>query len=461
MNSRCASLTSLVVATFTLLAAISATADSLTWNTNQNVVSAELHAVPLLRLLESVSKATDWQVYLEANTVRNVSTTFKDLPPGDALRMLLGNLNYAIVPQTNARTRLYVFRTSQGNATQLIQPGDLIGKKPAKSGAIPNELIVRLKPGASIDELARKLGAKVIGKIDGQNIYRLQFEDEAAANAARNQLSGNSDVASVESNYYVDAPPESIKVNASGSPVQLKLNPPADVSGRVIVGLVDTAVQPLGSQLDSFLLKSLSVADQPNLDSTTPTHGTSMFENILRAASSAEGNSASFQVVSVDVYGSSETTSTFNVAQGLVAAINNGANPVNLSLGSPNDSQLLHDIIQQAAQRGIQIYAAAGNNASSQPFYPAAYPEVTAVTAGTQPGQLAPYANYGPYVRLMAPGASLTYYGSSVFLVNGTSTATAFITGLTAGIADSHHTTISGAASIVGSTPSFQYSPSH
>jgi hypothetical protein len=225
----------------------------------------------------------------------------------------------------------------------------------------------------------------------------------------------------------------------------------------VLVGLVDTAVQPLGSDLDKFLAKSLSVADGARADSSVPTHGTSMFENILRAASSVDGGSASFQVVSVDVYGSGETTSTFNVAQGIVAAINNGANPLNLSLGSTSDSPLLHDIIQQAAQRGIQIYAAAGNNASSQPFYPAAYPEVTAVTAGTKPGELAPYANYGGYIKLMAPGSSLTYYGNSVYLVNGTSTATAYITGLISGVADSKHTTVSGAASIVGNTPTFQY----
>lgn len=438
--------------------------DSLTWNTSRDRVSAEVHSVPLLRVLENVTKATGWNVFIETNTERNVSTTFKNLPQGDALRMLLGDLNYALVPQTNAPTHLYVFRTSQENATQLVQPsGLLLGKSKGsgKSAVIPNELIVRLKPGANIDELAHKLGAKVIGRIDGQNIYRLQFPDEAAATAARNQLAGNSDVTGIESNYYVDVPTDAYKVNGTGSPIQLKLNPPTDTSGHVIVGLVDTAVQPLGNDLDSFLLKSVSVADGTSADSSSPTHGTSMFENILRAAASVDGGSASFQIFNVDVFGSGETTSTFNIAQGITIAVNNGATILNLSLGSPGDSQLLHDMINQAAQHGIQIYAAAGNNASSQPYYPAAYSGVTAVTAGTQPGVLAPYANYGSYVSLMAPGSSYTQYGNSVYLVNGTSTATAFVSGLTAGIADSKHTTVSGAASIVGNTPSFHFTPPH
>ena len=50
---------------------------------------------------------------------------------------------------------------------------------------------MRLKPGAKIDDLARSLGAKVIGRIDSLNAYRLQFQDQAAADTAREQLAAN------------------------------------------------------------------------------------------------------------------------------------------------------------------------------------------------------------------------------------------------------------------------------
>ena len=197
--------------------------DLFSWSTNRDRVTADIQSLTVERLLGRVASATGWQVFLEPGTSRDVSAKFKDVPPGDALRLLLGDLNFALVPETNASPRLYVFRTSRVNATQRIRPAD------AKGGArtakvIPNELIVRLKPGAKIEDIARLLGAKVIGRIDGLNAYRLQFQDEAAADAARGQLAGNSDVAGVEPNYVVDAPPAPIQVNPAGAPpLQLTL----------------------------------------------------------------------------------------------------------------------------------------------------------------------------------------------------------------------------------------------
>ena len=361
------------------------------------------------------------------------------------------------MPQTNAPSRLYVFHSSQENATRLIQPGDLNPAEGLPAKKIPNELIIRLKPGTNIDELARLLGAKVTGRIG--DIYRLQFTDEAATDAAHDKLAGNSDVTSVDSNYVVDTPPQAMRMDNPGvAPVQFKLNPP-DSSGRVVVGLIDTAVQPLGNNLDSFVSKSISVAGDYKPDPGDPTHGTSMLQNILRAASSASGGSSSMQVISVDMYGSSPTTSTFNVAAGVVQAVNNGANIINLSLGSPGDTQFLHDLIQQVTQKGIPVFAAAGNDASPEMYYPAAYPEVTAVTAAAGPGQLASYANYGKFVDLMAPGSGVIYFGDSSWLVSGTSTATAFISGLTAGLADSKHASVSDAAKAVLNTSTFHFTP--
>ena len=430
--------------------------DAFSWNTNQNRVTADIQSLNVERLLGRVAAATGWQVFLEPGTSRDVSAKFKDIPPGEALRLLLGDLNFALVPETNTSPRLYVFRTSRIKATRLIRPADAKGAARTAS-VIPNELIVRLKPGAKIEDIARLLGAKVLGRIDGLNAYRLQFQDETSADAARGQLAGNSDVAGVESNYVVDPPPSAVQVDPTGvPPLQLKLNPPGN-TGRVIVGLVDTAVQPLGGGLDSFLLKSISVAGDATPDPNSPTHGTSMFENMLRSIAAVTGGNSSVQVVSVDVYGPNPTTSTFDVASGIVQAVNNGANPVNLSLGSPADSQILRDIIDQAAQKGIVVVAAAGNDATSAPFYPAAYqPQVLSVTASAG-SQLAPYANYGPYVDLIAPGTALVLYGNSAYLVSGTSSSSSAISGLIAGVANAQHVSVKTASAAVVNTPSLQF----
>ncbi len=444
-----------------LLATISLPAkDVLTWQTDRDRVTADIQATDLFRVLEGVAKVTGWNVFVESNLNANVSVKFTELSSGDALRRLLGDLNYAFVPQTNGHARLFVFRTVRANATLVVRPGDLAGARENLARKIPNELVVRLKPGANIDEIARRFGAKVLGKIDGLNAYRLQFADEAAADAARAQLSASPDVASVENNFVVDQPPLPQKLDLAGAPgpVSLKLDPPSSEACRVIVGLIDTAVKPSGGVFDKFLLKSLSVAGDANFDPAAPTHGPSMLQNIVLGASSTSKGSSSMQVLSVDVYGPNETANTFNVAAGIAAAINNGANIINLSLGSPGDSQLLHDIIQQVKQKGIPVFAAAGNNASPQPFYPAAYPEVISVTAGRN-GQLAPYANFADYIKLEVPGSAVVYFNNNAYVVNGTSTASALSSGLAAGAAAANCIGTGAAANGLLNTSALQFKP--
>ena len=60
------------------------------------------------------------------------------------------------------------------------------------------------------------------------------------------------------------------------------------------------------------------------------------------------------------------------------------------------------------------------------------------MTAGGQ-GQVADYANRGSFVDLMLPGTSVVPYDGQSWAVTGTSTATAFASGIAAGLADSGH----------------------
>ena len=217
----------------------------------------------------------------------------------------------------------------------------------------------------------------------------------------------------------------------------MQLKPPPD-SGRIIVGLVDTAVQPLGNNLDQFLLKQLSVVGDPQLGGDSPTHGTAMAETILRSLQGITKGNTSVQILPVDVYpnsglaGGDPSTTTFEVANGIVQAVNGGAKIINLSLGSPSDSAFLRGVIQNVTSLNIALIAAAGNQPVTTPYYPAAYPGVQAVTAMDQ-GQLAPYANRGSFVSLGAPGTSIVPFGNQAFGVQGTSVSSAFTSGMAAG----------------------------
>ena len=268
-------------AVLSLALALAATAafaaDSIQWQTNR--VSADIKAGDLYQLLEQIAGQTGWHIYVEPGLSPKISAKFKDLPPGQALHMLLGDVNFALVPETNAKPRLFVFRTTMKNATRLVRPA--VAADVGKARIIPNELIVRLKKGAKIDDIAKLLGAKVIGRIDSLNAYRLQFEDAAAADAARAQLASNPDVASVDSNYALDRPAAPQLMGMSGPSVpDLQLKPPPS-DGRIIVGVVDTAMQPLCGNLNQFMLNPISVAGDAQLAPGDPSHGTAMAETLL------------------------------------------------------------------------------------------------------------------------------------------------------------------------------------
>lgn len=407
--------------------------NSLVWDKTKDSVTADVRGLELTDLLTRIATETGWQVFVEPGTEHTASTKFKNLSSGEALRLLLGDINFALVPQTNAPSRLYVFRTGMDKATQYIRAL----KKAAGAKRIPNELIVKLKPGGNINELARKLGAKVIGCIDSLGVCRLQFADAAAADAAYAQLIQSDDVAAVDYNYSIDRPTTPNQfVGGSASLPQLTLNPPPD-SGRIIVGMPDTKFEPMCGDLNNFVLKQISVVGDapPTSGNASPTHATAMAEAILRGVAATTKGSTSVQILPVNVYGSNPTTSTYDVAAGIVAAVNNGANVINLSLGGEGDSQFLQSLIQAVLKRGIPVFAAAGNQPVTTPFYPAAYPGVVAVTA-TDGGNLASYANRGSFVSAAAPGSEVFCYNGQSYIATGTSASSAYASGMAAGLAD-------------------------
>src|SRR5579871_3539605 len=93
-----------------------ANTNSLIWHKPADRIDADVNGETLLPLLQKISEESGWQVYVEPGTTRTVSAKFNNLSPADALRMLLGNLNFTLSPQTNIATRLYIFSTKVQNA---------------------------------------------------------------------------------------------------------------------------------------------------------------------------------------------------------------------------------------------------------------------------------------------------------------------------------------------------------
>ncbi len=155
-----------------------------------------------------------------------------------------------------------------------------------------------------------------------------------------------------------------------------------------------------------------------------------------------EESGSSVRILPVDVYGPNEETNTFDIARGIYSAMEQGATVINMSLGGAGSSPMVENLIRQGSELGVIFIGAAGNEPTQLPNYPAAQPEVLAVTAGDRNGNLAAYANRGEFVDIVAPGTSLIYFGNRSWIVSGTSPATALVSGMAAGIAASSGKTV-------------------
>ena len=412
--------------------ATSFAADVLKWDAARDRVDAVIETWTVPQLLQRVAAATAWEIYLDPAITNRIPTRFTGKEQGEALRRLLGDYSYALVPEANSPSKFFVFRNSRDQATQAIQP--IVAASKLTTNRIGNELIVTLKPGEKIEELARKLGAKIVGRSDGQNTYRLRFDDEKSADTARSNLQSDSSVESVDSNYYVSRPETPQALGIPGGP--LALIPKVSPDGKyTVVGLIDSGVQPKEGKFEGFLLPGSSISENT---SGQPSHGTSMAETILRALSvTSEDKSTTVRLLPVNVFNESgDQTTTYDIAVGIYKAVNGGATIVNLSLGGDGDSSFLHNTIKSAYDQGVVFVAAAGNEPVKTASYPAAYPEVVAVTASDRSGALASYANRGDFVDVIAPGSGLITFNGQQYYVIGTSTSTAYASGIAAALAE-------------------------
>src|SRR6266508_3733144 len=130
--------------------------------------------------------------------------------------------------------------------------------------------------------------------------------------------------------------------------------------------------------------------------------------------------------------GSSRVIDTV-IAAAIVWATDHGARVINLSLGGPGASQELSNAIAYAAGKGVTVVAAAGNSGTTTPFYPAADSRALSVAATTVADRRYPWSNFGPWVRVAAPGCNIAPVLSGGYgTFCGTSSATPLVAGLIA-----------------------------
>jgi len=120
------------------------------------------------------------------------------------------------------------------------------------------------------------------------------------------------------------------------------------------------------------------------------------------------------------------------IAQAIVAAANNGAAVISMSLSGAGYSPTLQIAINYAWAKNVLVVAAAGNSGSSALNYPGGANYAMGVSATDCNDAFANFSSFGPQVHIAAPGVNIlsTLPGASYGSLSGTSMATPFVSGL-------------------------------
>jgi subtilisin family serine protease len=210
----------------------------------------------------------------------------------------------------------------------------------------------------------------------------------------------------------------------------------------VVVAVLDTGADASHPALAGRLLPGWNyVADTPQtsdvasgLDSNGNGHvdeawghGTFVSGTIAMVAPAAK-------ILPERVLDSDGNGNVYLVAQAILDATDAHAQVINLSLGTADgsSSRLLADAVAYALAHGALVVAAAGNDRSRRPHYPAADRDVIGVTALAADGRgLADFADFGRWVDVAALGDRVVgpLPGGRYAWWSGTSVATPFVAG--------------------------------
>ncbi len=197
----------------------------------------------------------------------------------------------------------------------------------------------------------------------------------------------------------------------------------------VVIAVIDSGVNP-SSELDGRLLDGISMIDgDPHVD--TFGHGSAV---ALVAAAAHDGVGVagvcpSCSILPVQVATEDGSVPWAAAADGIVWAVDNGADILNLSFGSRGAPRVVEEAVAYAIANDVVVVASAGNFGDDVPFYPAAFDGVIAVGGADESLARYPWSSFGPWVDVAAPGCARGIHGPDT-IGCGTSFAAPWIAGV-------------------------------
>jgi subtilisin family serine protease len=334
---------------------------------------------------------------------------------------------------------------------RIAQRGGFDAPPAGEQSYVPNDVLLTISPSVQIptlDAMARQHRLTRMESQDfaltGGRLSRWRINDGRPVAAVIRTLMADARILAAQPNYLYalqeDAPgqakPERPAAQADSAQYALaKLRLPQahaiSKGDSVVVAVIDTSVDATHPELAGVIaatFDAMGTADKPQ------PHGTAM-AGAIAAHGKLVGAAPGVTLLSVQAFGSVKSEGTsFNILKGLEWAAKQNANIVNMSFAGPADPAL-HVALAAARAKGIVLIAAAGNaGPRSRPLYPAADPNVIAVTATDTDDNLFARANRGRHIAVAAPGVDILVAApqGGYQTTSGTSVAAAEVSGVVA-----------------------------
>ena len=280
------------------------------------------------------------------------------------------------------------------------------------------EILVAFDKGSTSKELnalLKKIGGTVIEVIDPPGIYRIKLNEGISVEQAQEIAKTQEGVKSTEPNYaFSRVERDPVSLSGPGENLQLHLQP-----GGNAIAVLDSGIDPQYAQLP-FIRGTYNALDPAEPMNDPIGHGTltAMIAAGAVTPLGAQPAQEATPVYAIRTFDENGYTSSEILMRALNYAAESGANIVSMSWGSDVDSAFMKSIMDYAAQKGMKLYAAAGNEPTGEPIFPAGYDSVIAVGGLAPDGSDWKDSNFGDFVEKKEPAfaefAGKMYRGTSI-----------------------------------------------
>jgi thermitase len=201
-------------------------------------------------------------------------------------------------------------------------------------------------------------------------------------------------VQTAEPNFDLKIDPAAEPATEASTELEAPASIPAETtiqeSQPVLVAVLDSGVDITHPDLVGRTEPGWNFVNQNNDVADSDGHGTHTAGIILR-------NSAAARILPLKI-SDGATGKMSELVAAIKFAADNSVQVINLSLGLPQESEILHEAIDYARAKNVLIVAAAGNYNTGTKFFPAAWPEVFGVAALGKNGSKLFLSNFGEWV---------------------------------------------------------------